>query len=218
MNQNKEARPPRGGNRASEYSYRTSKRIFDLVIGSIAFAFTLPFYPFAMLAIFLESGLPVFVELDRVSEGGIVKVYKFRSMVKNAPEMKRELLQFNERKDGPLFKMTRDPRVTKAGKWLRKLRIDEFPQVINVLQGRLALVGPRPHEPEEVAQYPEKYRVITQARGGLTGLSQVRGASLLPFIRELEFDKEYLEHQSVWLDIVILWKTFVIFFSNPTGV
>ncbi len=198
--------------------YPVSKRILDIVIGSIAFLFTLPFYPFMMLAIVLESGFPIFVKLDRISEGKIVKAYKFRSMVKNAPEMKRELLRFNERKDGPLFKMAHDPRVTKVGKWLRKFRIDEFPQVINVLQGRLALVGPRPHEPEEVSQYPEEFKVITQARGGLTGLSQVQGASLLPFLKELEFDKQYLERQSVWLDIKILWETFLIFFSNPTGV
>lgn len=200
------------------YSYPLLKRIFDLVIGSIAFLFTLPFYPFAMIAIVLESGFPIFVKLDRISEGKSVKAYKFRSMVQNAPEMKRELMQFNERKDGPLFKMAHDPRITKTGKWLRKFRIDEFPQVINVLQGRLALVGPRPHEPEEVAQYPEEFRIVTQARGGLTGLSQVNGASLLPFLKELEFDRIYLEQQSVWIDMQILWKTFLIFFTNPTGV
>lgn len=198
--------------------YPFSKRIFDLVVGSIAFIFTLPFYPFAMAAIVLESGFPIFVTLDRISEGEVVKVYKFRTMVKNASEMKRELLQFNERKDGPLFKMAHDPRVTKAGKWLRKFRIDEFPQVINVLQGRLALVGPRPHEPEEVAQYPEEFGIITQARGGLTGLSQIEGASLLPFLKELEFDRQYLNRQSVLLDTRILWKTLLIFLSNPTGV
>lgn len=198
--------------------YPFSKRIFDLTVGFIAFLFTLPFYPFAMIAVFLESGFPIFVKLDRISEGKTVKAYKFRSMVKNAPEVKRELMKFNERKDGPLFKMAHDPRVTKVGKWLRKFRIDEFPQVINVLQGRLALVGPRPHEPEEVARYPEEFKIVTRARGGLTGLSQVKGASLLPFLKELEFDKEYLDHQSVLLDTQILWKTFIIFFSNPTGV
>ncbi len=199
-------------------SYPLSKRIFDIAVGFIAFFFTLPFYPFAMIAILLESGFPIFVKLDRISEGRIVKVYKFRTMVRNAPEMKRGLLEFNERKDGPLFKMAHDPRVTGAGKWLRKFRIDEFPQVVNVLQGRLALVGPRPHEPEEVARYPEEFKGITLARGGLTGLSQIKGASLLPFKKELEFDKEYLDRQSVWFDMQILWKTFLIFFSNPTGV
>ncbi len=199
-------------------AYPPSKRIFDITLGFIAFLFTLPFYPFVMIAIVLESGFPVFVVLDRVSEGKVTKVYKFRSMVQNAHAMKHNLMEHNERNDGPLFKMAHDPRVTGAGKWLRKFRIDEFPQLINVLQGRLALVGPRPHEPGEVIQYPEAFKNILETRGGLTGLSQIRGASLLPFQKELEFDEYYITHQSLLLDTKILLKTFFIFFSDPTGV
>ena len=198
--------------------YPFSKRLFDIILGLIFFLISLPFYPFIALLIILESGFPVFVALDRVSGGKIVKVYKFRSMVRNAHAMKPNLMEHNERNDGPLFKMAHDPRITHVGKWLRKLRIDEFPQLINVLQGRLALVGPRPHEPEEVAQYPEAFKNILEARGGLTGLSQVRGASLLPFQKELEFDEYYIAHQSPWLDAKILLETILIFFSNPTGV
>ncbi len=199
-------------------SYPLSKRLFDIALGTIFFLISLPFYPFIALAIVLESGFPVFVALDRVSEGKIVKVYKFRSMVRNAHAMKHELLSQNERNDGPLFKMANDPRITRVGKWFRKFRIDEFPQIVNVLQGRLALVGPRPHEPEEVARYPSEFKDVTLARGGLTGLSQIRGASLLPFEQEIGFDRYYLEHQSISFDLKILLKTFLIFFSDPTGV
>lgn len=198
--------------------YPLPKRIFDIAAGSLAFLCTLPFYPFVIFAIVIESGFPVFVSLDRISEGKTVKVYKFRTMIKNAHAMKDRLRASNERKDGPLFKMKEDPRVTATGRLLRKLRIDEFPQVVNVLQGRLALVGPRPHEPEEVEEYPERFKKITLARGGLTGLSQVSGASSLPFEKELELDLFYLAHQSVGADLKLLVKTFWIFFTDPTGV
>lgn len=199
-------------------SYPLPKRIFDVIAGSVALVCTLPFYPFVALAIVLESGFPVFVSLERVSEGKRTKVYKFRTMVPGAHAMKQKLMEKNERADGPLFKMRNDPRVTRVGRTLRRLRIDEFPQVVNVLQGRLALVGPRPHEPEEVANYPEAFRHITRSRGGLTGLSQVSGASSLPFEEELALDAHYLADQSVWKDLVILGRTFWVFFSDPTGV
>jgi len=124
----------------------------------------------------------------------------------------------NERKDGPFFKIKNDPRLTKTGKFLRKFRFDEFPQFLNVLKGDLSLVGPRPHEPEEMLAYPPEFKKIYFAKAGLTGLSQVNGASNLPFIKELEFDLYYLEHQSFLLDLKIFLKTIVIFFFDPTGV
>ena len=151
-------------------------------------------------------------------QGKIIKVYKFRSMVRNAREMKVGLMDLNERKDGPFFKIKNDPRLTKTGKFLRKLRLDEFPQFLNVLTGELSLVGPRPHELEEIKQYPSEFKCLYEAKGGLTGFSQVMGASLLPFKKELEYDLYYLEHQSLWLDLKILFKTIWIFFSDPTGV
>jgi len=161
---------------------------------------------------------PVLIKLDRVSRGKIVKVYKFRSMVENAESQKKDLLKLNERNDGPFFKIKNDPRITKVGRFLRKFRLDEFPQLINVLKGELSLVGPRPHEPCELFAYPREYRELLTAKTGITGLSQVNGASSLPFLKELEFDKFYLENQSLWLDIKILFKTLFIFFTDPTGI
>lgn len=195
-----------------------TKRILDIIASICGLIFILPLTPFIALAIYLESGGPIFVRLDRVSEGRIIKVYKFRSMIQNAQELKAGLMDLNERKDGPFFKIKNDPRLTKTGKFLRKFRLDEFPQFLNVLEGNLSLVGPRPHEPEEVDQYPSEFKKLIEAKGGLTGLSQVMGASLLPFKKELEYDLYYLGHQSFWLDLKILFKTIWIFFSNPTGV
>ncbi|MHB9019600.1 MAG: sugar transferase [Minisyncoccota bacterium] len=194
------------------------KRIIDIVGSLIGLIILLPFFPFIALAIKLDSNGPVLIKLDRVSEGKIVKVYKFRSMVLGAEKQKKGLLNLNERNDGPFFKIKNDPRITKVGKFLRKFRLDEFPQLINVLKGELSLVGPRPHEPEELFAYPREYRELLTAKTGLTGLSQVNGASSLKFLKELELDNYYLQNQSLWLDIKILFKTFYIFFTDPTGV
>ncbi len=194
------------------------KRIFD-ILGSLAgLLFMAPITPFIGLAIVLESGLPIFVKLDRISSGRVIQVYKFRSMIQKAHELKPRLQNFNERRDGPFFKIAQDPRVTKVGRLLRKTRIDEFPQFWNVLKGDLALVGPRPHEPEEVAAYPEAFHSLGFAKAGLTGLSQVKGASALPFLKELEHDLYYIKNQSISLDCKILFETARIFFSDPTGV
>ena len=194
------------------------KRIFD-IIGSILGIIILLFVtPIVGLMILMEDGWPLFVSLPRISKGRIVHIYKFRSMVRNAHSMKGELAHLNERKDGPLFKIKNDPRLTKTGKLLRKLRLDEFPQFINVLKGDLSLIGPRPHEPEEIEKYPKEFQILSSAKAGLTGLSQVSGASALPFLKEIELDKYYLEHQSFKLDMKILGKTVWILFSDPTGV
>lgn len=194
------------------------RRLFDIIGAIFGLLFILPFTPFIALAIVLESGRPVTVKLDRVSGGKVIKVYKFRSMVQGAHATKKNLAHLNERSDGPFFKIKEDPRLTKVGKWLRRFRVDEFPQFINVLRGELALVGPRPHEPGEVAQYPSGFKKLYFAKAGLTGLSQVSGASGLPYFKELELDLYYVLHQSLWLDLKILFKTVWIFLSDPTGV
>lgn len=195
-----------------------TKRVFDIVGALAGLIFILPFFPFIALAIVLENGWPVFVRLDRVSEGRIIKVWKFRTMVRGAHVRKKELSHLNERRDGPFFKIKDDPRLTRVGKFLRKLRVDEFPQFWNVLIGELALVGPRPHEPEEMSFYPPEFKLLYSAKAGLTGLSQVMGASKLPFLKELEYDRYYIEHQSLWLDVKVLLRTVGIFFTDPTGV
>jgi lipopolysaccharide/colanic/teichoic acid biosynthesis glycosyltransferase len=139
-------------------------------------------------------------------------------MVDGAHAKKPSLRHLNERGDGPFFKMRRDPRVTRVGRIIRKFRFDEFPQLVNVLKGELSLVGPRPHELEELLSYPSEYTHLIHAKAGVTGLSQVNGASSLPFLRELEFDARYLNEESLLTDIQIIGRTLTILFTDPTAV
>lgn len=197
--------------------YPWAKRLMDIVGAFLGLVVLAPFAPFVAFAIRLDSRGPVFVALSRVSEGNVFKLYKFRSMVENAETLKDGLRKLNER-DGPFFKIWNDPRLTRVGKIIRKFRLDEFPQLWNVLRGELSLVGPRPHEPGEVAGYPPAYRHLPRARAGVTGLSQVSGASSLPFLKELELDSQYIERQGVWFDCKIIAKTIAVLFFDPTAV
>jgi len=194
------------------------KRLVDVVGAVLGLALITPLTPFIAIAIKLDSKGPVLVTLDRVSNGKLIKVYKFRSMIHNAHSLKKNLLVSNERNDGPFFKMRHDPRLTRVGKTIRRFRWDEFPQLINVLKGELSLVGPRPHEPIEIVQYPGKYQKIILSKAGVTGLSQVNGASSLPFLKELEYDLHYIEHKNFWMDMKIIMKTLSIIFFDSNAV
>ena len=199
--------------------YLIIKRISDILGAVLGITILVLLYPFIGIAIKYDSDGPILVKLKRISSGKLIRIYKFRSMKAGTHEMKyNELASRNERKDGPFFKIKNDPRLTKAGKIIRKFRLDEFPQFINVLKGELSLVGPRPHEPEEVSQYPEQYKNLPMAKAGITGLSQVSGASGLPFLKELELDNYYLKNRSIWFDLKIVLKTFLILLFDPTAV
>lgn len=198
--------------------YRFTKRLLDIIGASLGLLVIAPFTPFIALAIKLESRGPVLVKLERVSNGKLVRVYKFRSMIHGAHGLKPKLAHLNERRDGPFFKIKNDPRLTKVGKLIRKFRLDEFPQLINVVKGELSLVGPRPHEPSEVIHYPHPHKHLMLAKAGVTGLSQVNGASSLPFLKELELDSYYARNKSLWLDAKIIGKTLAILFFDPTAV
>lgn len=188
------------------------------IAGAIAgLAFIAPFAPFIALAIKLETPGPAIVGLERVSNGKVFHLYKFRSMIEGAHKEKSSFAHLNER-DGSFFKIRNDPRVTRVGRIIRRLRIDEFPQLWNVLVGDIALVGPRPHEPREVVAYPPHYKHLILAKAGATGLSQVSGASSLPFLRELELDDYYVRHTNTTLDLKILTKTAGVLFSDPNAV
>ncbi|MEK9183476.1 MAG: sugar transferase [Patescibacteria group bacterium] len=195
-----------------------AKRVIDIVGAIAGLSFIAPFLPFIALAIKIDSEGPAFIKLVRISNGRSFYLYKFRTMVKNAHKLKPFLQYLNERNDGPFFKIKNDPRITRTGKWLRKFRIDEFPQLINVLRNEISLVGPRPYAPEEVSAYPENYKHLMQAKAGLTGLSQINGSSQLSFQKTLELDDFYIKNQSLWLDLKIIVKTLLILFSDPTAV
>lgn len=188
---------------------RIFKRFFD-VVGSILLMMVLsPLFALIATAILFETGGPVFYCSTRVGEHGRrkISILKFRSMIRDADAQKAQLLGFNERRDGPLFKIHADPRVTSVGKWLRRFDVDELPQLLNVLLGQMSLVGPRPHLPDEVERYNSYQRRVFAVKPGMTGLSQISGRSLLPFDEEVRLDLRYVEEWSMLLDLWILWRT-----------
>ncbi len=195
------------------------KRLIDIIFGLIGSFLTLLIFPFVAIFIFLEDGLPIIIKVDRVSKGKIFKMYKFRSMVKDAEEIKEKIKHLNER-DEIYFKIKNDPRITKVGKILRKFRIDELPQFFNVLKGEISLVGPRPYAPEEVLNYPQEFKKLILAKTGVTGLTQIYNINddkFLPAKKALELDLNYLENQSLLLDLKIIFKTILIFLTKFNG-
>lgn len=197
------------------------KRIMDIFGASIGLIITSPLFLIIGFAIKWDTEGPVFARIrQRVGMGGEeFFMYKFRSMIKNADKMKEDLLHLNEREDGsgPLFKIKNDPRVTRVGRLLRKTRLDELPQLINVLKGEMSLVGPRAHEPQEVAQFEPKQKKVLNIKPGMTGLAQIHGAHQLPFAEENRLDRKYIENWSLWLDIKILLKTVVFVIKDRTA-
>ncbi len=134
-------------------------------------------------------------------------MYKFRSMIMDAEKEKRKLLAKNERKDGPLFKIENDPRVTALGKWIRKFDIDELPQLYNVLIGNMSLIGPRPHLKDEVKLYKEYQKRVLTLKPGITGMGQTHGRHENTFDDEVRLDTFYIENWNLLLDMKILFKT-----------
>lgn len=186
---------------------RIIKRIIDINGSLIGLIILSPLFLIVAFMIKWESEGSVFVRLRRVSKNKEFNLYKFRSMIKNAEELKLQLLSLNERKDSPLFKMRDDPRITKVGRFIRKCRIDELPQFWNVLKGDISLVGPRPHQQDEIERYEKHHKKVLAINAGATGLAQISGSSDLPFEEEVSLDTFYIENWSLFLDIKIILKT-----------
>jgi exopolysaccharide biosynthesis polyprenyl glycosylphosphotransferase len=183
------------------------KRGFDLVAGSIILLFLTPLFLLVAAAIKMESSGPVLFKQKRMkNRHDTFGCFKFRTMYEDAEERKRELMDQNE-KDGPIFKIKDDPRITKVGKWLRRFSIDEMPQIFNVLKGEMSLIGPRPPTPTEVEDYHSWQKRRLDGYAGMTGLWQVSGRSNLEFDDMCLLDIYYLENWSLGLDIKILLKT-----------
>ena len=189
-----------------------AKRVFDIVFALIALSLTLPFYPFVMLAIYLEDGRPFFFPHQRETLGGrIFSCFKFRSMRRDAEAVKAYLAGENKA-DGPQFFIEDDPRLTRVGRTLRRTNIDELPQFINVLWGHMSVVGPRPSPFEENQFCPEWREARLSVRPGITGLWQVKRSRLegMDFQEWIKYDVEYVENTGWKLDLWIIWKTIPI--------
>ncbi|MDD5751189.1 MAG: exopolysaccharide biosynthesis polyprenyl glycosylphosphotransferase [Candidatus Peribacteraceae bacterium] len=188
---------------------RVFKRIVDLCASAALLLLLFPFLLIIAFMILLEDGWPVLYVSRRVGERGRGRIgtLKFRSMVHDADVRKSTLQHLSHRRDGPLFKVHNDPRVTRVGSFLRRWSLDELPQLLNVFIGEVSLVGPRPHLPEEVDQYSPYQRRVFAVKPGITGLSQVAGRSNLKFEEEVKLDLQYVEEWSLLLDLWILWRT-----------
>lgn len=186
----------------------TLKRVLDILISGSALLIFSPFLLFVALLVYLDDPGPIFYTQVRVGQNGqLFRFYKFRSMRVGADKMKDALIQQNESKDGVIFKMKNDPRITRVGKYLRRFSVDEAPQIFNVLIGDLAIVGPRPPLPREVALYTLEERKRLHAKPGLTCFWQIQGRSDIPFKDQVRLDLQYISSQSLWMDIVIILKT-----------
>ena len=185
------------------------KRLLDILISGIGLLLILPFFLIIAIAIKLTSSGPVFFVQERIGlNKRHFRVYKFRTMVPDAEKKQAELESFNEI-SGPVFKIKKDPRITSLGRILRKLSIDEVPQLFNVLKGDMSLVGPRPLPIRDCNGFSEDWhRRRFSVRPGITCLWQVNGRSSLPFNRWMELDMEYIDKWSLWLDLKILARTF----------
>ncbi|MCI3948424.1 MAG: sugar transferase [Acidimicrobiales bacterium] len=183
------------------------KRTIDLLLTSLALVLALPLLLAAALAIKLDDGGPVLFRQRRVGRNGeTFTILKLRTMVLDAEQRLEALKDRNERK-GPLFKLTSDPRVTRAGRILRACSVDELPQLFNVLRGEMSLVGPRPALPSEVADFDEVLLARTQVLPGMTGLWQVEARDNAEFDTYRRLDLFYVENWSVTLDLVVLLAT-----------
>lgn len=192
------------------------KRIFDIIFSLLAIIITSPIMLLTVVAIKLDSPGPALFKQVRVGKNGRhFKIWKFRSMYVDAEEMKHKLLSQNEVKDGMMFKMKNDPRITRVGRVIRKLSIDELPQFFNVLSGSMSFVGTRPPTLDEVEKYQTNQWRRISIKPGITGMWQVSGRSNIKDFNEVvRLDVEYIDSWNLLLDLKLLLKTVSVVFAH----
>ncbi len=194
------------------------KRTFDFITSLILIIITLPLILIITLVIKLDSKGPVIYKNERVSKDGVFKTYKFRSMKLEyctgpeygggqAEDYEKQLIKERSQRNGPVYKVLKDPRRTRVGRFLERTSLDELPQLFNVLVGNMSLVGPRPHQPREVARYQHHHKEVLAIKPGITGLAQISGRSDLDFDEEVKLDTYYIENWSLLMDMWILVRT-----------
>ena len=190
------------------------KRVLDILFSGLLLLLLSPFFLVVALIIKLESRGPVFYASERIGKKGhVFRCYKFRTMVRDAEKRRAEFMHMNER-DGVLFKITNDPRITRLGRVLRRYSLDELPQFINVLRGDMSVVGPRPPLATEVMEYKLSHLRRLDVIPGITGLWQVQGRQDPSFDSYVSLDVTYIENWSLWLDLKIIIRTIGVVFSG----
>ena len=187
--------------------YEALKRAMDIICSVLALIVLSPLFLAVIIAVRRDGG-PAFYTQTRIGKNGVpFKMYKFRSMCVGAEKMLDSLLQYNDLATGPAFKMKDDPRITKAGKFIRKYSIDELPQLLNIIKGDMSIVGPRPPLPREVEQYTPYQMQRLLVTPGLTCYWQTYGRSDIPFDQWVRMDLEYIQKRSLWVDIKLIART-----------
>jgi exopolysaccharide biosynthesis polyprenyl glycosylphosphotransferase len=190
------------------------KRIFDVVVSTVGLVVTAPLFLVVGLAILVGGGRPVLFRQIRAGENGrAFRIFKFRTMVRDAEAMLPELVSIEELTD-PMFKLRSDPRVTRLGRFLRKTSLDELPQLLNVLRGEMSIVGPRPEVLDLVERYTAEHEVRLRVKPGITGPWQVYGRSELTFDEVLAVEREYVENLSLGRDLRIVLMTLPAVFGR----
>jgi exopolysaccharide biosynthesis polyprenyl glycosylphosphotransferase len=190
------------------------KRTMDIVFSFLLLLILAPFLLAIAIAIKLESGGPIFYTADRIGKKGrVFRCFKFRTMVRDAEQRLADVLHLNER-DGVLFKISNDPRITRVGRFLRKYSLDELPQFLNVLRGDMSVVGPRPPIASEVMEYKLNHLRRLDVTPGITGLWQVQGRRDPSFDSYVSLDMTYIENWSILLDLKIIVRTFGVVLSG----
>lgn len=198
--------------------YLFVKRMIDIVASLCGLILLSPIFLIVAIIIKIEDpkGKVFFKQVRNGKYPKTFKMYKFRSMLHNAEDLLKDLMDKNEQ-TGPVFKITNDPRITKVGRFIRKTSIDELPQLINVLKGDMSLVGPRPPIPSEVEQYNKYQMQRLLVKPGLTCIWQVSGRNNIGFDEWVEMDLEYIQNRSLWLDIKLIFKTIGVLFGDENA-
>lgn len=207
----------------STYTTKVIQRSVDIVAGIVGVIILAILIPIIWIANkILKNDGPLFIIQERIGKNGkLFKMYKFRSMVVGADQKLKEYLKENKeaaREYKKYKKLKNDPRITKIGKFLRKTSLDEMPQLLNVLNGTMSLVGPRPYLPREKEDMGDYYKIIIKDTPGITGLWQVRGRSNATFNDRLDMDIMYHKKKSLKMDILILIKTFLSVFKKEGAI
>lgn len=199
-------------------NYFRIKSLLGKMLSIVGLTLLSPLFLIVFLSLKLtEPKAPVlFKQIRNGKDTKEFNIYKFRTMHVDAEDRMEELVQFNE-VEGAMFKMKNDPRVTKIGRFLRKTSIDELPQLINVLKGEMALVGPRPPLPRELTEYSDYDMQRLMVTPGCTGLWQVSGRNELSFDEMVELDLTYIKKMSLWMDLKIMLKTFFVMVVPKNG-
>lgn len=194
----------------SKKVYIKVKRVIDVILASIALILLSPLFAIIAIAIKIDSKGPVFFAHKRIGKNGkIIKLYKFRSMVINAEELIKSFTPEQMREYKENYKLTNDPRITKVGKFLRKTSLDELPQLINIINGDLSIIGPRPVVADELEKYGTNKDKFLSVTPGLTGYWAANGRSNTTYEQRMEMELYYIDNLSLKMDIKVFFKTIL---------